>query len=332
MTGQTRIMVVGRDGRERAVELGADGQAALYARLLHAGQRGVVEVAGATRLGDGRLRFTGRRREAADYLTAGQVRFFAARVAHHRRVGREVFASPLARERPEPTNDAVVSGQVLWVDLDSVGEDAGLCRLERLRPHLVVGSGGGLHGYWLCERELPAAELESANRRLAARLPRGGQPRAHPARSRHGQRPSAAEPAASSGSTWRGRGSPTSVSPPLCLTRGRPGRRERETARRARAVASSTRPTDCRRASTSRCCAAPNPTGSATSSAPCPITTRTRRLAGSTRTTGGASAAGGVEGSTTSCRSSTAGHGAPVCAAIRSREHATASPQQRDEG
>ncbi len=188
MTGQTRIVVVGRDGRERAVELGADGQAALYARLLHAGQRGVVEVAGATRLGDGRLRFTGRRREAADYLTAGQVRFFAARVAHHRRVGREVFASPLARERPEPTNDAVVSGQVLWVDLDSVGEDAGLCRLERLRPHLVVGSGGGLHGYWLCERELPAAELESANRRLAARLPRGGQPRAHPARSRHGQR------------------------------------------------------------------------------------------------------------------------------------------------
>ena len=41
---------------------------------------------------------------------------------------------------------------------------------SRLSPQLVVASGGGVHAYWRLDRELPAAEVESLNRRLAHRL------------------------------------------------------------------------------------------------------------------------------------------------------------------
>jgi hypothetical protein len=170
VSGGAPVVLVGRDGRERTVTLSAGRQAAAWARLLHAGQGGVVEVAGAVRLADGRLRFAGGRREAADYPRAGELGAFVERVRLHARAGREVFAAPLARERPEPTNEAVAGGRVLWVDLDRVDERAGLRRLGPLRPHLIVASGGGLHAYWLCEGELSSDDLESANRRLAARL------------------------------------------------------------------------------------------------------------------------------------------------------------------
>jgi hypothetical protein len=162
--------LVFRDGQQRRVALSADGQSALYARVLFAGAEGLVEVAGAERLRDGRLRFAGRRQDAADYVRANDVRAFVQRVRRHREEGREVFASPLPRGRAEPTNAAVPGGRVLWVDLDGVEVRTGLRRLEPMRPHLVVASGGGLHAYWLCGRELRGDEIESANRRLAARL------------------------------------------------------------------------------------------------------------------------------------------------------------------
>ena len=159
-----------RDGRERCEPLSPDAQAALFARTLHSGQGGLVEVAAAKRSDGGRLIFGSRRQDPADYLPAGDIGAFVGRVRHHREAGREVFAGPLPRTRPEPTNAAVDGGRVLWVDLDDVEEEGDLAWVDVLRPHLLIASGGGLHAYWLTDRRLSGQEVESGNRRLAAHL------------------------------------------------------------------------------------------------------------------------------------------------------------------
>lgn len=155
---------------DRCEALTSGAQAALFTRTLHSEQSGLVEVAGAQRSGDGRLIFASRRKVPDDYLRAGDVGAFMARVRHHSEAGREVFAGPLPRSRVEPTNAAVDGGRVLWVDLDDVDEEGDLAWVDVLRPHLLVASGGGLHAYWLADRWLGGEEVESGNRRLAARL------------------------------------------------------------------------------------------------------------------------------------------------------------------
>jgi hypothetical protein len=159
-----------RDGQERCEPLSPDAQAAVFARTVHDGRGGLVEVAAAKRSGRGRLIFASRRQDPADYLSAGDVGAFVTRVRHHREAGREVFAGPLSRSRPEPTNAAVDGGRVLWVDLDDVDQEADLAWVDVLRPHLLVASGGGLHAYWLTGCRLSGAEVESGNRRLATHL------------------------------------------------------------------------------------------------------------------------------------------------------------------
>jgi hypothetical protein len=162
--------LISRDGEERCEPLSPDAQAALFARTLHSEQRGIVEVAAARRTDEGRLVFASRRKDAADYLAAGDIGGFVARVRHHREAGCEVFASPLPRARSQPTNAAVEGGRVLWVDLDDVEEEGELAWVDVLRPHLLLSSGGGVHGYWLCDRRRSGEEAESGNRRLAAHL------------------------------------------------------------------------------------------------------------------------------------------------------------------
>lgn len=159
-----------RDGQERYEPVSEDAQAALFARTLHCGQRGVVEVAGAKRLDDGRLLFPSRRQDEADYLSAGDIGAFVARVRRHREAGCEVFAGPLSRVQAEPKNAAVEGGQVVWVDLDDAEEEGELAWVDTLRPHLLIASGGGFHAYWLTARQLTGGEVESANRRLAAHV------------------------------------------------------------------------------------------------------------------------------------------------------------------
>jgi hypothetical protein len=162
--------LISRDGRERYGQLSADAQAAVFARTLHAGRGGLVEVAAANRSDDGRLIFGSRRQDPADYLPVGDIGAFVDRVRRHREAGREVFAGPLPRSRPEPTNAGVDGGRALWLDLDDVEGEGELAWVDVLRPHLLVASGGGLHAYWLTDRRLSGYEVESGNRRLATHL------------------------------------------------------------------------------------------------------------------------------------------------------------------
>ena len=156
-----------RDGSVRVAHLRAVEEAALYSELVHAGQPGLVELVTAKRLPDGSLRMRGRRNPKG-YLQAGDGRALAAGLAQARRRREEAFTSPLARSEPVPGKKLVASGPVAWVDLDRATAEpvwpAGL------RPALVVSSGRGIHAYWRLDRELPAAEIESVNRRLVARL------------------------------------------------------------------------------------------------------------------------------------------------------------------
>jgi hypothetical protein len=163
-------------GLRRREPLRVDLHVGLFARCLHEGQAGLVEVWAARRAPDGRrLRPTTSRRDPAYFPAAGDLRALVRLARRHRDRGEEVFAAPLARPRPEPGKGVVAGGRVVWVDLDDPALIAGLGGLA-LRPHLVVASGGGVHAYWRLAGELPGRELEAANRRLAARL--GGDPQA----------------------------------------------------------------------------------------------------------------------------------------------------------
>jgi CHC2-type zinc finger protein/DNA primase RepB-like protein len=156
-----------RDGSVRVSHLRAAEEAALYSELVHAGQPGLVELVTAKRLPDGTLRMRSRS-DRSGYLPAGDGRALAEGLARARRRREEAFTSPLARPAPVPGKKAVERGSVAWCDVDQSAVEPDWPAW--LRPSLVVSSGRGLHAYWRLERELPAAGVESINRRLAARF------------------------------------------------------------------------------------------------------------------------------------------------------------------
>jgi RepB DNA-primase from phage plasmid len=87
--------------------------------------------------------------------------------------------------RPDPktgelggTKSHAAPARVLWVDCDA-NDGASARRIQEFRPppHLVVGSGGGHHAYWLLRDPLDdSSRLREANRLLARAL--GGDPQA----------------------------------------------------------------------------------------------------------------------------------------------------------
>jgi hypothetical protein len=165
-----RTLVVTPDGVAWRLALDADRQAALWARLLHAGHPGLVEVVAARRLPDGSLRMRSRH-ERGRYPRAGDAPALVALVHRHRELGEEVVCTPLTRRLARPGRGGqVLPAAVAWVDID---ERANLDRVRAFphRPNLVVYSGsGGAHAYWRLGPAVAPAELEAANRRLAAAL------------------------------------------------------------------------------------------------------------------------------------------------------------------
>jgi hypothetical protein len=164
--------LVDPDGSVRHEALSADAQVAWYSRIVHSGQDGLVEVVRATRQADGQLRMRSRR-DPRHYLDAGDAYALCRLAGMARGRGEEVFCTPLPRESAEPGKRAVVAGSVVWVDLDGA-DGNGLREIGRLKPHLWVASGAGQHLYWRLADELPPAEVEELNRRLCHRL--GGDP------------------------------------------------------------------------------------------------------------------------------------------------------------
>jgi hypothetical protein len=165
-----RTLVVTPDGVARRLALDADRQAALWARLLHAGHPGLVEVVAGRRLPDGSLRMRSRH-ERGRYPRAGDAPALVALVHRHRELGEEVVWTPLTRRLARPGRGGqVLPAAVAWVDID---ERANLDRVRAFphRPNLVVYSGsGGAHAYWRLGPAVAPVELEAANRRLAAAL------------------------------------------------------------------------------------------------------------------------------------------------------------------
>lgn len=161
--------VVYANGLRRAEALGPDVQVALYARCLHEGRPGLVELWAAKRTDRGaKLAMTTSRRDPAYFPRAGDQRAVTRLARRHREAGDEVFASPLTRA--EPGKHAVTSGAVVWVDIDDAHQIARL-RAFAQRPHLVVASGsGGVHAYWRLSSDLEGERIDAANRRLARGL------------------------------------------------------------------------------------------------------------------------------------------------------------------
>jgi hypothetical protein len=158
------------DGAARAERLSADQEVALYARCLHEGRPGLVEVVAGYRLSDGSLRMR-RRREPDRFPAAGDLRALVRLVRRLREAGDEVFCTPLTRRLPRPGRGGrLLPGAVVWIDID---EPSHLRRLRgfRHRPHLVVYSGsGGAHAYWRLARPAPPGAIEASNRKLAGHL------------------------------------------------------------------------------------------------------------------------------------------------------------------
>lgn len=158
------------DGAERAEALAPDQEVALYARCLHEGRPGLVEVVAGRRLADGSLRMR-RRRERERFPAAGDQAALVRLVRRHREAGEEVFCTPLTRRLPRPGREGqVLAGALVWIDIDEP-EELWRLRAFRHRPHLVVYSGsGGAHAYWRLARPAIPATLEAANRKLAGHL------------------------------------------------------------------------------------------------------------------------------------------------------------------
>jgi hypothetical protein len=160
--------LVDPDRSVRLEALSADAQVAWYARIVHAGQAGLVEVVRATRQADGQLRMRSRH-DPRHYLDAGDAYALCRLAGMARGRGEEVFCTPLPRDRAEPGKRAVGVGSVVWVDLDDT-DGNGLREIGRLKPHLWVASGAGQHLYWRLTDELPPVEVEDLNRRLCHRM------------------------------------------------------------------------------------------------------------------------------------------------------------------
>jgi DNA primase RepB-like protein len=168
--GREATLVVTADGSRRRIALDRDRQAELWARLLHAGRPGLVEVVAGRRLLDGSLRMRSRN-ERGRYPRAGDSAALVALLRRHRGLGEEVFCSPLTRRLARPGRGGqVLPAAVAWVDFDE------RANIERVRafphsPNLVVYSGsGGAHAYWRVGPAVAPDELEAANRKLAAAL------------------------------------------------------------------------------------------------------------------------------------------------------------------
>lgn len=162
-----------RDGSTRTEPLSADDHVALWIEVVHAGHEGLVEFVSAVRRPDGALRMR-QRDDAANYPRATDRPRLITLARQARQRGEEAFATPLARSAGVPGKKAALPGRVLWVDVDDVPDGSEPGWVETLRPHLWVASGGGMHAYWRLDRELPAEEIESCNRRLAEAI--GGDP------------------------------------------------------------------------------------------------------------------------------------------------------------
>jgi hypothetical protein len=112
------VRVVRSDGHQVAAELSPEQQIELYACVVHAGARGLVEVVGAQRLPDGRLRRFdrgGRRR----CVEAGEGERLAALVRAELAVPRrELFVTPAALREPRGRNEAVAEAISVWVDIE----------------------------------------------------------------------------------------------------------------------------------------------------------------------------------------------------------------------
>jgi hypothetical protein len=167
-SGAARL--IGPDGHARRIAVSADHQVALYARLVHAGGQGLVELVAADRRPDGDLVMRSRH-DRGRYLSAGDERALVAGARRDRRERLEQFVTPLGRARPLPGNaSGVLAGRVVWVDVDAAAD---LDRMRRFhaRPHLVVSSGsGGAHAYWRLDRPYPPPLLGEAMRKLAHHL------------------------------------------------------------------------------------------------------------------------------------------------------------------
>ncbi len=163
-------LVVAPDGGRHTRPLADDDQVALWARCLHVGASGLVEVVAGRRREDGSLAMRSRH-ERKRYLRAGDTAALVALVRHHRSLGEEVFCTPLTRRIARPgRGGGVLPGARAWIDVD---EPANVERVRRFahRPHMVVSSGsGGIHAYWRLTAAVEPSELEAVNRKLAHRL------------------------------------------------------------------------------------------------------------------------------------------------------------------
>jgi hypothetical protein len=164
------VRLVSADGAERSEPLSADQEVALFARCLHEGRPGLVEVVAGYRLADGSLRMR-QRRERERFPAAGNLRALVRLVRRLREAGDEVFCTPLTRRLPRPGRGGeLLPGAVVWIDIDEPAE-LGRLRAFRHRPHLVAYSGsGGAHGYWRLAHPAAPDAVEEANRMLAGHL------------------------------------------------------------------------------------------------------------------------------------------------------------------
>jgi hypothetical protein len=164
----TRVVLA--NGSRRRAQLSDDEQASLWARRLHDGARGLVEVVAGRRLADGSLRMRSRD-DSQRYPHAGDTAALVVLVKRHRILGEEVFCTPLTRRLAWPGRGGqILPGRVAWIDID---ERANVERLRQFacRPHMVVHSGsGGVHAYWRLEAAHDPGELEAVNRKLAHHL------------------------------------------------------------------------------------------------------------------------------------------------------------------
>lgn len=165
---RTRLMA--QDGGLCEVALSADEQVALWARTLHRGAGGLVEVVAARRRADGTLAM--RSRSAPErFPVAGDLEALVGLARRHRGVGEEVFCTPLTRRRRRSGKAGdVFAARCCWIDIDDPA-NLQLLRAFAHRPQLVVYSGsGGAHAYWRLARALNPTQLEATNRKLAAHL------------------------------------------------------------------------------------------------------------------------------------------------------------------
>ena len=181
------VDLVDPSGTRRTATLSPAGHVALFVRALHApaaaalrrraGEPGLVEACAVTRGHDGRPR-PHRSGEREQFHRCDDVAALQDLARATRGAGRECWCSVLPRTEAIAGGKAVPGGTLLWADVDTPGTlwRARALR-ERLPVRLVVESGGAAdpseqrwHLYLVASRWLSAAELETANARLAGLL------------------------------------------------------------------------------------------------------------------------------------------------------------------